>query len=321
MRDDAAALVGIDALEAGLDGLRPAGGNPAAGFFGPHSLTWRIDREAAVFLGAGRALLLQLAHPWVAAAIAEHSRSLSDPVGRFHRTFRVVFTLVFGTAEEARAAARRLFCRHAAIVGALPAGGDYRANEVAALRWVHATLIDTALVSYELVLPPLAAAERERYWAESRAFAALFGIPLAALPPDWAGFAAYKRAMWRSGVLAVGRPARLIADALFGGAATRLRLPEWYLSLTGQLLPPPLRAAFGFRERADERRAAERALAWIRRLYPLLPARLRYVAPYQEAIGRLAGQPRPDLATRLLNRLWVGHPLMHGGAPPPPGRA
>ena len=53
------------------------------GVFGPDSLTWRIDREALTFLGAGRALLLQLAHPWVAAAIAEHSKTIDDPIGRF----------------------------------------------------------------------------------------------------------------------------------------------------------------------------------------------------------------------------------------------
>ena len=68
-----------------------------------------------MFLGAGRALLLQLAHPWVAAAIAEHSRTFDDPIGRFHRTFGVVFSMVFGSLDQAIAAARRLHRRHAAI--------------------------------------------------------------------------------------------------------------------------------------------------------------------------------------------------------------
>ena len=96
-----------------------AGADSASGFFGPGSMVWRIDREAAVFLAAGRALLLQLAHPWVAAAIAEHSQSLRDPIGRFHRTFGVVFTMVFGTTEDALAAARGLYRRHTAIRGVL----------------------------------------------------------------------------------------------------------------------------------------------------------------------------------------------------------
>jgi uncharacterized protein (DUF2236 family) len=124
------------------------------GVFGPASLMWRVDREAAIFLGAGRALLLQLAHPWVAAAIAEHSRTLGDPIGRFHRTFATVFSMVFGSLDQALASSRRLHRRHAAIEGYLPtavgpfaAGSRYRANDIAALRWVHATLADTAHLS------------------------------------------------------------------------------------------------------------------------------------------------------------------------------
>src|SRR6266566_4365671 len=125
-----------------LDFVRAESAGPVEGIFGPASLTWRIDREAIVFLGAGRALLLQLAHPWVAAAIAEHSRTLSDPIGRFQRTFNTTLTLMFGTTTQAIAAARRLHRRHAGICGALTessgpysVGSAYRANDVAALRW------------------------------------------------------------------------------------------------------------------------------------------------------------------------------------------
>src|SRR5436190_11695441 len=99
--------------------VRAAAAGGPAGIFGPDSVIWSIDREAAVFLGAGRALLLQLAHPWVAAAIAHHSRSLTDPIGRFHRTFSIVFTMVFGTTGQALAAARPLHRLHTAISGTL----------------------------------------------------------------------------------------------------------------------------------------------------------------------------------------------------------
>src|SRR5437868_3624064 len=83
------AIVAEADLERELIMVRSAAAGGPAGIFGPDSVIWRIDREAAVFLGAGRALLLQLAHPWVAAAIAQHSRSLTDPIGRFHRTFSI----------------------------------------------------------------------------------------------------------------------------------------------------------------------------------------------------------------------------------------
>src|SRR5258705_12919822 len=75
-----------------------------AGIFGPDSVAWRIDREAAIFFGAGRALLLQLAHPWGTAAISEHSRTLTGPIGRVHPPFNLAFSMGFGTTGPAPSA-------------------------------------------------------------------------------------------------------------------------------------------------------------------------------------------------------------------------
>ena len=308
----APAVVTLADLEDQLELVQATAPDPLVGVFGPTSTTWRVNREAAIFLGAGRALLLQLAHPWVAAAIAEHSRALADPLGRFHRTFHVTFTMVFGTLDQALTAARRLHGRHAAVFGALPAAAPlagnllYRANDVAALRWVHATLTDTALAMHDLALPALTHAERERYYAENRSSAALFGIPRAALPADWAAFAAYVEMMQQSDTLTVTDTARAIAARVLEGDGSALRSPAWYRALTAQNLSPRLRHAFGLRFEDAERRAAERAIAWIRRIYPLIPSRLRHVGPYQEAAARLSGMVPPDIVTQWLNRLWIG---------------
>ena len=171
---------------------------PQERLFGPDSLSWKVNRESALFLGAGRAALLQLAHPWVAAAIAQHSRTLDNPVRRFHHTFRVIFTMMFGSAEQAFTAARQLHRLHQQIRGTLPdaagcfpQGTAYEANELAALTWVYATLVDSALVVYELLLPALSQDERERYFAESLRMAALFGISPRTLPQSWEAFRIY----------------------------------------------------------------------------------------------------------------------------------
>ena len=304
-------------LEAALDQVRADAAGPVPGVFGPASVTWQIDREAVIFLGAGRALLLQLAHPWVSAAIAEHSRTLADPIGRFHRTFELMFTMVFGSRDGALAAARRLHRRHAMITGVLPeavgpfAGGSaYHANDLAALRWVHATLVETAVMAHDLVLPPLAIEQRERYWAESRLFAGLFGLKLSDLPADWAAFADYNAAMAQSDTLTVSAAAREVAGQIFAGGRGWLRPPRWYLALSAGMLPERLRAGFAFDVDERDRRAADRALAWLRRIYPHLPTRLRYVGPYHEAQARLQGKAQPDLATRCLNRAWIGRPRL-----------
>jgi hypothetical protein len=83
-------------------------------------------------------------------------------------------------------------------------------------------------------------------------------------------------------------------------------MPAGYRGLTMMLLPERLRDQFGFRCRSAERGKAERAIAWGRAVYLLLPARLRYIAPYHEAMERLAGRPAPTPTTRLLNRFWIG---------------
>ena len=305
------------AFERALASVLSNAAGDVEGVFGEGSLFWRVNREAIVFLGAGRALLLQLAHPWVAAAIAEHSHAAADPIGRFHRTFGVVYTMVFGSREQALAAARRLHARHEAVTGTMTEdagpfrrGSPYSANDIAALRWVFATLIDTALLAHDLVLPPLGQDERERYYAESFLFAGLFGLERGDLPADWAAFTAYNEAMHNSATLTVSAAARAIAHELLLRPPHLLRTPLWYRALTASLLPPALRAGFALPFGERERLRADRALSRIRRLCPLLPARLRYVAPYHEAMARLSGNPRADAITRLLNRVWIGKALM-----------
>ena len=97
---DTLEIVSPESLECELNLVRAGAAGSLSGIFGPQSVTWQVDREAAIFLGAGGALLLQLAHPWVAAAIEQHSDTFADPVGRFHRTFSVIFTMVFGTLDQ-----------------------------------------------------------------------------------------------------------------------------------------------------------------------------------------------------------------------------
>lgn len=116
--------------------------------------------------------------------------------------------------------------------------------------------------------------------------------------------------MARSDILTVSRAARNIARQIFSVAGTRLRPPMWYRALTAQMLPYRLRVEFGLTCDEHEQNTAQRALAWMRRICPSLPDRLRTVGPYQEAEARLLGKERLDLATRWLNQLWIGRPRM-----------
>jgi uncharacterized protein (DUF2236 family) len=131
------------------------------------------------------------------------------------------------------------------------------------------------------------------------------------LPQSWPAFADYFEQMIASDVIAVSGAARAVADALFAGAGTRLRAPDWYRALTASLLPERLRDDFGLVCSAPEQAVAEQAVAVLRPAYPYIPTRLRYVAPYHEACARLAGQ-RPGALTQVLNRFWIGRNSLAG---------
>jgi uncharacterized protein (DUF2236 family) len=290
--------------------------DPRSGIFGASSISWTVNRESALFLGAGRAALLQLAHPWVAAALDQHSNLRNDPLARFHNTFRVVFTMIFGTLEQALAASRYLYQLHTRIEGRLPEragaferGSHYQANEIEALRWVYATLAESAVLAYETVLPPLSLAEKEAYYAESKTLASLFGIPFSALPADWAAFEAYNREMLASGTLGVNALSREMAQRVLHGRGSWVPVPRWYRGLTAAWMPEPLREAFALPFGERERSTAVRARRWLPRVYRALPGGLRYVGPYQEACARLRGTQAGPV-TLASNRFWMGQTRM-----------
>jgi uncharacterized protein (DUF2236 family) len=290
-----------------------------AGVFGPGSASWKINRESALFLGAGRAALLQLAHPWVATALDQHSTVMERPIARFHLTFRIVFTMIFGSVAQATAAARHLYEVHTHIQGEMAEdvarwarGSHYQANEIAALRWVFATLIESAVLAYETVLPPLTPAELGAYYADSVRLASLFGIPPQALPADWKDFLIYCRAMEQSDELGVTGSARRMAHDLLRGANAWIKPPRWYRALTTGWLPERFRGEFQLSFGVKEGRAVAAARERLPRYYRRLPASVRFVGPWHEAQARIADR-RAGTVARLSNRFWIGEPKMPFG--------
>lgn len=311
-----AELVTRNDLEASLADLARRTADPDAGIFGPHSISWKVNRESALFLGAGRAALLQLAHPWVAVALEQHSSLMSDPIARFHGTFRVVFTMIFGTQAQAFSAARWLYNLHTQIQGELPTavagyarGSRYQANYVPALCWVYATLVHSAVKAYDLVLPPLTQVEREAYYAESKVLAGLFGIPSTALPEDWRSFEDYMQQMSASNALGVDARSQTMAHRLLAGAGSWLKPPHWYRALTTAWIPEPLRTAFALPFGEDSERTIGRVRRWLPPIYRTLPSRVRFTGPYQQAQARLTGHA-PGPIARMSNRFWIGEQRM-----------
>jgi uncharacterized protein (DUF2236 family) len=321
MAADHPATVSTAQLEARLARLAAEAPDPVAGLFGPDSALWYVNRHACMFLGGGRAALLQLAHPQVAQAISHHSRTRDDPYGRFQRTFRQVFPMVWGSLDEALAAARVVHRMHLTIhgsfdedVGRYRRGDSYDANDRRAVLWVHATLWETSIAMHETLVGPLAPEFKERYYRETTRFAALFGLEPDELPSDWDAFLDYNRCMWESSELAVGAVGREIAGYLFAPSDPVLEPPAtWLRTLTAGLLPEPVRERFGLAFGAREQRSFERSIRALRSWLPRLPTRLRFVPPWFEAQRRIAGRAGSDWIGQAVTRVYLG-------APPSPAR-
>lgn len=298
------------ALEAAA--LASADRSESEGLFGPASPMWQLSREAFVFLLAGRATLLQTAHPFVASAIGAYSKVKVDPRDRFRRTFVNVFGMVFGTKEEALASARHVRRIHTHIKGTLPEtvgrhleGAPFSALDRHASEWVHATLTEGAMRACEMLKGPQTPDLKEAYWQDSLLFAALFGLSRADLPESWTAFEARFQETLESDFLGVGVEARDICDHLLKGAGKPAALPDWYIALTAGLLPTHLREGYGLTFGPLDRRRAEKGLARMQRFHRFLPEKIKYVPSYHKALARLDGKPAPDLLTRGLEKIWL----------------
>src|SRR5260370_41447413 len=80
--------------------------NEDRGLFGPDSIIWRVNRESAVTLAGTCAILMQLAHPKVAAGVRDHSSYQVDTAGRLRRTLDLTMAMVFGPRAVAMQAGR-----------------------------------------------------------------------------------------------------------------------------------------------------------------------------------------------------------------------
>ena len=218
-------------------------------------VTRKVNREIVLLLGWGRALLLQLAHPLVARAIADHSDFSVRRLDRLHRTLEAMLALTFGTAEDAASVAESIKAVHECVRGRLheragifPAGTEYSAGDPALLRWVHATTVDSFLCTYELYVGPLTREEKDEYCTEARGIERLLGIPGGYLPKSVAELRAYLERMLASSDITVTHTARTLAkEILFPRVPWPGRAIAWPLYLpTIGLLPPPIRDAYGF---------------------------------------------------------------------------
>lgn len=267
-------------------------------FFSPDRMIWQVDRETVLLLAGGRALLMQLAHPKVAAGVAGHSHFKADPLGRLYRTMSAMWSIVFDEALEARASLKQVKSVHRRIHGIvspaerLPLGTHYDALDIELLLWVHATLIDSAMVAYDLFVKPLALEETSRYYDDSKRLAHLFEIPEALVPASLADFNTYVERMLLGGEIAVGPTARSLAAEILYPSPWMLRpAGPLFRLITGGLLPERLREGYGIGWNERREKAFWFIAKCVRRLLPHIPGPLRIVPNARAAEKTLPASP------------------------------
>ena len=268
--------------------------SPDPGLYGPASEAWRLNREAMLLLGAGpRALLLQIAHPAVAAGVADHSDFRADPWRRLAGTLRSYLTIVYGTTAAARGEIRRLNALHRGITGP-----GYAARDPELSLWVHATLIDSTIAVADAWLESVGRDRRAAFYAETRPIGRAFGVPDGLLPANVEAFDEYVAGMLApSGPVRVSAVARELAGVVLRPPLAPIApelggIPTWAYAWTlwpsVGLLPDTVRLEYGLPWGPRERLVSAWLVAGWRAWRPLLPGSFRQMPKALAADRRMA---------------------------------
>jgi len=251
---------------------------------GPGSLTWRCFGDSRGVLLALRAGVLQAMHPVIAAALAEHSDVLENPLWRLVRSAGPILGVIYDPEPEATG--RWVRDRHVGIRGREGVTGGYSALDPQVFFWAHATFFEAQIATQRLFGDPLSLKDRRRLYAESITWYSRYGLSMRPVPPDYEAFEAY----WDRMLDRVLRPTAIALAAvgaelefgvphplLDGPARALLRRP---LGLTGawllrSTLPPRALELLGVSPGVADRVALRGAQRIVRSGWPVLPAALR----------------------------------------------
>jgi uncharacterized protein (DUF2236 family) len=227
------------------------------GYFAPESVIRRVGNSPLTpFLGGGRAVLLQVAHPLVAVGVVQHSDYRRDLWRRLGRTLRALYLIAYGTKAEAERAAEAVQTVHARVhgttdvqLGRFPPGTPYSASDPELMLWVHSTLVESSLIVFQRFVQALSPEEQESYYQEMALIARLFGTPASVIPRSLADFRDYFAKQVANETITVTAPAKEVAAVILDArlpAPMRVLVPAHRLATAG-LLPPRLREEYGLR--------------------------------------------------------------------------
>jgi uncharacterized protein (DUF2236 family) len=265
---------------------------------GPESASWRYASDARLYLVMLYPLLLQVAHPTVAAGVRDFSDFDKRPWERLLRTLDYVSLLVYG-GPDAIAAGRRLRALHKGFRGELGDGQRYYALEPQAYAWVHATLLHTYVAGHQHFGQPMEPTEIESFYREYRGLGRLIGVRPRDLPDSWREFCAYFAEVSLTelvpnesvdrvlrAVQLSGPPVVPIPDLLWRALRIPARRATWIGGVG--LMAPELRSRLNVPWTERDERAFQNLGRLTRAMSPAMPQRLRILGPTQLRLRRRA---------------------------------
>ncbi|MEV5720885.1 oxygenase MpaB family protein [Amycolatopsis mediterranei] len=241
---------------------------------------WKYFGDFRDALLAEQVLVLQVAHPVVAAGVRDHSDYTADPWTRLMRTVASLSIYVYGGTAGAQVEAARLRALHRTFTGVAD-GRRYSALEPAAYAWVHATLVKAPVDAQRFFGQQLSTSELSEYYAQMRGIGLMLGVRERDLPRDWADFERYYDAMVAGfganstietlfeTIRTVPKPVRFLPDSWWR------RLQRGQLLLVRATLPPSLRETLGLQWTDADQRRFERFAACVRIVSTPIPAWVR----------------------------------------------
>ncbi|MBT2530971.1 DUF2236 domain-containing protein [Arthrobacter sp. ISL-48] len=237
-----------------------------------------IGAESVLLVGAGRAILMQIANPAVGHGVAEHSSFAEHPLDRLRATMTYVYAVVYGTEDQLAAARRRVNRAHARVRREADSHSQgYSAFDAQSQLWVVATLYDTVVTVYEKIYGDLDEETADRVYRDYARIGTSLQLPEELWPADREAFGAY----WSECLQMLGTDAvtlRLAHDLLHppgGPLWLRIIMPPARF-ITAGLLPDQLREGFGLPWSARHRRRFDRTMRTFGMVYRPLPQRIRH---------------------------------------------
>lgn len=279
---------------------------------GPESVSWRHVSDVRGYLGAGYALMLQVAYPTVSSGVRDHSNFLNEPWQRLWRTVDYVNLTVYA-GQDAVEVTARLREMHKTIKGVNPDGTRYHALEPEAYAWVQATLVNAIVAVHERFVRPMREDDIERLYQEWRGLGRLLGVRDGDLPADWAGFRIYFDDMVRTrlertetgevvlrSLANPPRPPGLPAWTEPLWRAVRFPAKHVLMLSTVGMLPPVVRERFGLRWTGWQERQLRAISAVSRAVTPALPGFVRVTGPWYLRMRAKALRRNPLVPERAM---------------------